>query len=175
MQRDAVIGQSLTKAKNKYINKTPAIGKDGIILYSTVLFFFSIPLQDETLNGTSCGETAAVWIDWNPNCYIKWLTWRWMGVNAVSSYFPPWTLQRENLKLEKKQRKKPTQSSSANVMDRRGRPLSSKWIEMENEKCGLVFICFPLCLHSLLCCFLHCFHSWRAQNITEMLFLGLFW
>lgn len=73
---------------------------------------------------------------------MKWLTWRWMGVNAVSSYFPPQILLRENLKLGMKH--KTTQGFSAKVMDRTKRLPSSKWIQMENVEAETCFICLSL-------------------------------
>lgn len=138
-----VVGQSLTKIAKIWIYKRikhlPLPEMEG--LYITQQFFAS-SLQAETLNGTGCEKKAAVWMDWNPKCYMKWLTWRWMGVNAVSSYFPPRILLRENLKLGMKH--KTTQSFSAKVMDHTERLPSSKWIQMENIDAETCFIWFSL-------------------------------
>lgn len=62
MQTDAVINKEKNCKITEHINKTPATGKDGMLLILQQ-FFSSISLQDETLNGTGCGKTAAVWID----------------------------------------------------------------------------------------------------------------
>lgn len=138
-----VVGQSLTKIWiYNQIKHLPLPAMEGFYITQQV---FASSLQDETLNGTGCEKSAAVWMHWNPKCYMQWLTWRWMGVNAVSSYFPPRILLRENLKLGMKH--KTTQSFSAKVMDHTERLPSCKWIQMENVEdsfCLLFSLIFAL-------------------------------
>lgn len=128
--------------------------RDGVILPHTAgffcfLFFYPSSPQDEALNGTGCEKMAAVWIDWNPKCSMKWLTWHWMGVNAVSSDFPPTnTVGRKSQVGDEAQT---TQSFSAKVMDHTERLPSRKCIQMEHLEAGTCFICFTLLIFTLFC------------------------
>lgn len=135
------------------------------LIQEFVCFFYPRSLRDEALNDTGCEKTAAVWIDWNPKCYMKWLTWRWMGVNAVSSDFPPtvgrnsqvggWSTNHPELLS---QSNGPYGTSAEQKMHTDGTFRSR----------DLFYLLYSPHLYSLLCCFLHRFHSWRSENMSVM-------